>query len=292
VDAIPFDFRRSELLTESQVQSLQLMHEGFVRNLCSRLSLYLRSEVSGELRSVEQSSFGKLVESLASPTCMLFFRTEPDAGNILVEANQSLVAPILDCVLGGNGKIDSDPAREITDIEKNMLEDFFRILGRQLKETWKPVAPVDFVYDGVETNPPLSKRFDRDEAIVTIAMELRLGDQAGTVNLAIPSMTLKLLAPKSDKPATHRKTASVEKETALKLRLSAGLKLEVECALVGSNLRLRDLLNLKIGDVIDSGIACDGTADILVNGVPKFHGEVALENGRQAVIVQSLYSSC
>jgi len=29
-----------------------------------------------------------------------------------------------------------------------------------------------------------------------------------------------------------------------------------------------------------------------VNGVPKFHGEVALENGRQAVIVQSLYSSC
>jgi flagellar motor switch protein FliM len=288
--AVPFDFRGSGRIPQSQLQALQFLHEEFVRNLSSSLSLYLRSDVSGQLMSVEQSSFGKLADSLPSPTCMVHFTTQPHEGNILLEVNQSLVAPILDCVLGGDGKIDADPAREITDIEKHMLEEFFHLLGRQLRETWKPLAPVSFAFNTVETNPALSRRIGRDEAIVAIAIELHIGEKVGKVNLAIPAITLKLLGSKSDPQITAPKPGSGETAEAIKERLSASLKLDVECALVGSNIRLRDLLNLKIGDLIDLGIPCDGTAAILVNGVPKFNGEVTVADSRQAVVIQSAYA--
>lgn len=288
--AVPFDFRRSGQISQSQIQALQFLHEEFVRNLSSSLSLYLRSDVSGQLMSVGQSSFGKLAESLPSPTCILHFTTQPHEGNILLEVNQSLVAPILDCVLGGDGKVDGDPAREITDIEKHMLEEFFHLLGRQLKEAWKPLASVSFAFNGVETYPALSRRMGRDEAIVAVALELRIGEKAGVVNLAIPAIALKLLGSKSDPQATAPKPGSGETAEAIKERLFAGLKLDVECALVGSNIRLRDLLNLKVGDLIDLGIPCDGTAAILVNGVPKFNGEVTVADSRQAVVIQSAYA--
>jgi flagellar motor switch protein FliM len=288
--AVPFDFRRSGQIPQSQLQALEFLHEELVRNLSSSLSLYLRSDVSGQLMSMEQSSFGKLVDSLPSPTCLLHFTTQPHEGSILLEVNQSLVAPILDCVLGGDGKIDSDPAREITDIEKHMLEEFFHLLGRQLKEAWKPLAPVSFVFNGVETNPALSRRMGRDAAIVAVVLELHIGEKAGMVNLAIPAITLKLLGSKPDPQATVSKPGSSETAAAIKERLSAGLKLNVECALVGSNIRLRDLLNLKVGDLIDLGIPCDGAAAILVNGVPKFNGEVTVVDSRQAVVIQSAYT--
>jgi flagellar motor switch protein FliM len=288
--AVPFDFRRSGRIPQSQLQALQFLHEEFVRSLSSSLSLYLRSDVSGQLMSVEQSSFGKLVDSLPSPTCMLHFTTQPHEGSIVLEVNQSLVAPILDCVLGGDGKIDSDPVREITDIEKHMLEEFFHLLGRQLKEAWKPLAPVSFAFNGVETNPTLSRRMGLDEAIVAVVIELNIGEKAGMVNLAIPAITLKLLGSKPDPQAAAPKPGSGETAAVIKERLSAGLKLDVECALVGSNIRLRDLLNLKVGDLIDLGIPCDGTAAILVNGVPKFNGEVTVADSRQAVVIQSAYT--
>jgi flagellar motor switch protein FliM len=69
------------------------------------------------------------------------------------------------------------------------------------------------------------------------------------------------------------------------------LKLDIDCALVGSSIRLRDLLKLKPGDLIDTGIGCDGAATILVNGVPKFRGEVTVEGDAQAVVIQATAQS-
>ncbi len=284
MEPIPVDFRRSELLPEPIFQALQAIHEAFVRNLSSSLSMYLRTEVTGTFLGVEKSSFGELADRLPSPGCLVFFVARPEEENVLLEINPSLIVPILDCVLGGDGNIEGDTTREITDIEKNMLGDFFRIAGRKLSEAWKAAGPLDLVLDAVETAPLLSKRIGRQESIAVVALELKLGEKTGVLNLGIPAGILRLLVQKSEK-AAGRKSGSVQKEMAVKQRLAAGLKLEVECALLGSHIRLRDLLNLKVGDLIDSGIACDGSVTILVNGAAKLRGEVTTDNGRQAVMV-------
>ena len=63
--------------------------------------------------------------------------------------------------------------------------------------------------------------------------------------------------------------------------------MDVDCALVGSRIRLTDLLNLKAGDLIDLGIECDHRGSLLVNGVPKFRGEVTADGLKQAVIIET-----
>ena len=78
-------------------------------------------------------------------------------------------------------------------------------------------------------------------------MELRIGDKAGMVKLAIPSITLKMLRHKFDPQSTIRRSVSPEMETAIKQVVTDGLKLDVDCALVGSRVRLSDLLHLKTG---------------------------------------------
>ena len=286
-EALPFDFRHSNQLPNSQLSLIHVLHESFVRTLSSSLSLTLRSFVSGNVLRVEQLSFGEFSDRMQTPTCIMYISMLPYEGFATVEINHLLVAPILDSVLGGNGKIDSELDRELTDIEKGMLEGFFRIIPRDLTEAWRPIAAISFAFDCVETEPQLSNRTARSEAVVAIAMELRIGDKVGMVNLAIPSITLKMLRHKFDQQSTIRRSVSPEIETAIKQVVTEGLKLDVDCALVGSRIRLSDLLHLQSGDLIDLGIECDKRASILVNSVPKFKGEVIVEGLKQAVVIES-----
>ena len=283
----PFDFRHSNRLPNSQLNLIQVLHDSFVRLLTQSLSLTLRSFVSGNVMSVEQFAFGEFSARLQSPTCIVYLSMLPYEGYAAVEVNHSLLAPILDHVLGGNGKIDSELDRELTDIEKGMLEGFFRIIPHDLSEAWKPIASIGFAFDCVETEPLLSNRISRNEAVVVVTMELRIGDKTGKVNLAVPSITLKMLRHRFDQQSTTKRAESPETEAAIKQKLSEALSLDVDCALVGARIRLSDLLNLNVGDLVDLGVEFDRRGSVLVNGIPKLRGEVIVEGARQALVIES-----
>jgi flagellar motor switch protein FliM len=51
------------------------------------------------------------------------------------------------------------------------------------------------------------------------------------------------------------------------------------------------LLHLNTGDLVDLGIEFDGKGSILVNGVPKFRGEVLAEGSKQALVIESTWTN-
>lgn len=288
---VPFDFSQSSQIPDAQLDAIRSLHETFFHHLSESLSLTLRAEVTGSIAGIEQITFGALAESISTPACLLYFTMQPHQGNTAVEVSQSLVAPILDCVLGGSGKIVSPLDREITDIEQAMLDGFFGILAHEMREAWKAVAPIDFQFDGVETAPQTTQRFAAGDAMILVAADLRIGENEGRLNVAIPALTLKLLRQKFEPRPESRKSGSRDPAPAIQEKLAAGLKLELDCALMGSSIRLRDLLKLKEGDLIDTGIACHSAVAILVNGVPKFSGAVTVEGNTQAVVIQAASAS-
>ena len=291
VESVPFDFRQTAQVSPAQLTALEAAQEALVRSLSSSLSLFLRSDVSGTIVGIEQTSFAAMAERLTSPACLAFFTIEPYEGYALLEVGQALLAPILDCVLGGNGKIDFGLDREITDIEESMLDGFFQIVAQELRETWQVVAPIQFRFDAIETSPAVSNRMAPSDGLVVMAMELKVDEKSGPLSLAIPAATLKLLRQAAEPSTAPRKPSPAEPQSAIREKLTAALEIDLECALIGSTLRLRDLLQLKAGDVIDTGIACDGAATALLNGIPKFRGEVTTESGKQALVIQSAFEN-
>ncbi|MGP8243761.1 MAG: flagellar motor switch protein FliM [Bryobacteraceae bacterium] len=285
---VPFDFRRLDRIPKSQLSVIHFLHETFVRTLSASLSVYLRTYVSGDLISVEQLPYGDFAENLPSPTCIASLSMQPYDGCLLVEVNQGLLGIILDHVLGGNGKIGAALDREVTDIEQDMLEGFYRIIAHDLSEAWKPIAPLRFAVDSLETTPQLSKRIAPNEAVVTVAMELRISDNRGVVNLAIPSITLKAMRQRFDQQWTSQKVVNEVTAMAVRKKMSRELMLDVECALSGAAIRVRDLLSLECGDVLDLGIPADSAVTALVNGQPHFQGELVANGPRTAMVVRSV----
>jgi len=284
----PFDFRRLDRIAKSQLSALHFLHESFVRTLTSSLSVYLRSYVTGNLISVEQLQYADFSDSLPSPTCMVYLSMKPFEGDCVVEINQTLLAPILDSMLGGSGKIKTVLDREITDVEADLLEGLFRIVTHDLTETWKPVVAIDFAVDTFETNPQLSSRIARNEAVVAIAMELHVNETIGMLNLAIPSITLKMMRHNFEQQWAVQKTQSPETEAALKKRLVRDLMVPVDCELRGSSIRLRDLLDVEVGDVVDLGTTCDGGVTLAVSGTPKFRAWLDIAGMKLAARIEGL----
>jgi flagellar motor switch protein FliM len=269
-----FDFRRPDRIAKSQLHAIHQLHDNFVRNLVSSLSAYLRSYLIVNLVSVEQLSYSEFLECLPSPTCLASVGLKPYEGNAVLELNSSLIFPILEILLGGDGKLQFSATREITEIEQVLLDGLLRLILRDLQEAWTFVTPIDFTIDNIETEPQFLQILAPTEAVVAVAIEIRIGDSIGMMNIAMPSIIIKMMRQKFDQQWTLRKSASTEAEQTAVLNLMRGAALPSEVRLSGPQLLLRDLLNLEEGDVLSFEYPAARPLDLLLNEKTKYHGEM------------------
>jgi flagellar motor switch protein FliM len=285
-----FDFRRPDRIAKDQLRALHLLHETFARSLASSLSAYLRAYVSVNMVSVEQLSFLEFTQCLPSPTCMVSLRLKPYDQNAILELNPALVFPVLEMLLGGSGKQTPKLDREITEIEESILEGLFRIILNDLRTSWSTVADIEFGVDSHETEPSLLQILAPNEAIVTISIEVRVGDNAGLMNIGIPSLVIKMLRQKFDQQWSVRKTAATETENARILTLVKSSNFQADARLQGPTLTVENLLKLREGDILTFDYPIERTLDLIVNGKKKYEGRIVRQGRKRAFEVQRTMS--
>ena len=284
---VPFDFRRPDRIAKSQLRAIHQLHETFVHNLVSSLSAYLRTYLLVNLVSVEQLSCEEFVNGLPSPTCMLSLGLRPYDGNGLLELSPALVFPILEVLLGGDGKSTPAMRREITEIEQKLLDSLFRIILNDLKEAWQAVAPIEFAIQSVETEPQFLRVLAPTEAVVAVGIEIRIGDNVGMMNIAVPSIIAKMMRQKFDQQWSMRRTQSTEAEQAAMLALLQPSLLGLDVRLRGSRLLVRDLLRLAEGDVLTFDFPVGRPLEGLLNGKLRFQGHVMQAGRKRGFLVEA-----
>lgn len=284
--AEPYDFRRPDRIPKDQLRAIHLLHENFARALGSSLSAYLRAYVTVNLVSVEQLSFLEFSQCLPSPTVMLSLDLKPYDGNAVLEINPTLVFPILETVLGGRGKGQAAISREITEIEKSILDGITRIILRDLREAWRAVSELSFDVERHETEPQLLQILAPTEAVIAVSMEVRIGENAGMINLGVPSIIAKMLRQKFDQHRSLRKSESTEREQRRVLDLILGADIQLDVRLNGTKLSVENLLRLEAGDVLVTDHPLTKGLDLEIHGVRRFLGHVA-DNGRKLCFTAS-----
>lgn len=289
--AQPYDFRRPDRIAKDQLRAIHLLHDNFARSLASSLSGYLRAYVMVNLISVEQISFLEFSQCLPAPTCIVSLGMSPFDGNAVLEMNPSMVYPILEMLLGGSGKTAFKTNREITEIEQSILDGLFRIILHDLKEAWSPISHINFTVESHETEPQLLQILAPNEAVVSVGMEIRIGDVAGMMNLGIPSIIIKMLRQKFDQQWSVRKSESTEDERARMLKLLKPAVLKFDSRMQGPTLTVEQMLALTDGDVVTFDYPIGKPMDLLVNGSVKFQGRI-LSDGRKRVFeIESVHTN-
>ena len=288
--AEPYDFRRPDRIAKDQLRSIHMLHENFARSLASSLSAYLRAYVVVNLVSVEQLSFGEFSKVMPSPTSIISLGLLPFDGNAVLELNPSLVFPILEMLLGAGSKAGTIKIeREITEIERSIMEGIYRIILHDLKDAWRGISLMAFSIESHETEPSQLQILAPNEAIVAISLEVRIGEMSGMLNIGMPSIIIKMLRQKFDQQWSVRKSESTLEEQSRVLHLVKQSKTKVEVRLQGPTLSVGDLLQLEAGDVLTFDYPLNKNIDLIINGKVKYQGEIVVAAGKRGLLINKPY---
>ncbi|MCW5965663.1 MAG: flagellar motor switch protein FliM [Bryobacterales bacterium] len=287
VQAMPYDFRRPDRIPKDQLREIHLLHENFCRNLAGSLSAYLRASVTVNLISVLQLSYSEFLQCFPSPTSISILSLRPYEGKGVLELNPSLVFPIIEILMGGQGKPSSTPKREITEIERSILESAQRLILRDLREAWTSVANFDLALEKTETEPQLVQTLSPNEAVVAVGVEVRVGECMGMLNFGVPAIIIKMLRQRFDQRWNQRRSAPTQEERERILSLIQPARLEIEAVLDGATIALQSLIRMQVGDIIALDYPVERPVQVTIGGKQKHMARIAMRGGKKVVQVEA-----
>ncbi len=184
-----WDFRRPDKFSKDQIRTISFMHETFARLTTTSLSAQLRSLVNVHVVSVDQLTYEEFIRSIPSPTALAVINMDPLKGSSILEIDPAITFSIIDRIFGGPGE-GSKINRELTEIERTVMESIIvRLLGN-MREAWSQAIDLRPRLGQIETNPQFAQIVPPSEMIVLVTLETKIEEVEGMMNFCIPYLTI------------------------------------------------------------------------------------------------------
>lgn len=285
--AIRYDFKRPNRISKNVLQSLHFLHERYARNLALSLSAYLRTVADIVLLSVDQLSYAEFLMSLPETTCINVVRLAPQGGTLAYEVNPTLVFAIIEKLMGGTSETPT-MNREITLIEQQLVEGFVQMSLRDLQEAWQTIGDARFTLERQETSPQLVQIVAPNEVVVVIVYEVKIGQSSGMMNFCIPAIYLEPFAVELKQEHHTDISGPMTSEDHRRIdEVLARAPALLSADLIEKRMAIRDLLTLRVGDLIPLDRETSAPVTVKVAGIPKYLGSFGSRKNRRAVRILS-----
>jgi flagellar motor switch protein FliM len=280
----PHDFRASSLLSPRQMRKLRAHETQFLNAMEARVTMFLRTEFVLKLAAIQIVSYQKLTEGWSEPTHLILFKTEPLRGVSLLEIPLLLGLTIVDRLMGGPGRVEPI-TREISEIEKALLDQIVQVILEEWCNNWATVKLLKPSVLGCESNGRFLQTAPPQTNMLMLAIDARLGDCAGQIKLAFPYAALEpclhQLCGSSEPPP---ETPAPAPSAPVKWNRSLDeLALPVTAEWQGMELSAREVLHLKVGDVIQVSPQMARQVCLRLGDQSKFNGTLGTVAGQWAV---------
>jgi len=276
-----YDLMAQGAMLRHQFYALEEVYDKFSSLLENTMSASLHKPIGVEMVSTEMVKYGEFIQAFSNPTSFAAFTMEPLIGSSLLAIEPSLVYSLIDCMFGGDGKPFED-IREFTFIEKRMMSKFSIEIFNDLEKAWQIVFPVKVNLKKTETKPEYVHLVSPEDLLIVIVLSVTGAEFSGNLHLCV---SYRMLEPIKEK-LSSKYLREKDLEDAFSSQLQALIK-ETDVTVVSelgrTHQTVRDLLNLKVDDVIrlDKGPA--DPLNINVENVPKFKGFPGIVKGNRAV---------
>lgn len=279
-----YDFKHPERISKEQIRSLRTIHDNFGRLFATYLSTNLRTLVDVNLLSIDQVTFSEYSLSLSVPNALYILEMEELEGKCLLEISPQFLLFVVDRLLGGYGETDVE-TREISQIERNVVNRVIQTSISHLNEVWKQVYDLNARLTGFESDPQFVQIARSSDTLAIMFFEIRVRGATFTMNLAFPYFSLEpiihRLSMQSMMAMTFRKTEEGEEEL-IRRRLHT-TELPVQVVLAETSMRVKDFIDLKTDDLIRLDKRMNDLVEIRLGGKPKMFGIVGNSGSRRAI---------
>jgi flagellar motor switch protein FliM len=277
-----WDGRLAGRIGEEHMQAFNRLHQTFAHNLTHSLGAYLRIQFAAALVSGEHLSYAEFLQSIPEVTYLASCKLMPAGASALAQLDLSVAYPLIDVLLGGEGKGEA-PARAMTQIEEQILETVMHIICRELQTAWQALS-LEFQFEQRQHLGQVEQLMPAAEKILLLGFEITMLDNRGALNLAVPAQVSNALLRKMAERNAAKPRLRPQSEQRLRTRLLS-CPFAVELPMLSLRVPLRSLVGLSPGMVLGLGRGTRHPATLLVAGQKMFTATVARRGSWRAAQV-------
>jgi flagellar motor switch protein FliM len=281
-EARGYDFTSQDRIVRGRMPTLEMINERFARYF--RISLFNMLRRAGEISvsGVQMLKFAEYVHSLFVPTSLNLVRVHPLRGTALFVLEPKLVFALVDNFFGGGGRFHTKiEGREFTPTELRVIQMVLDIAFKDLSQAWTPVMNVEFEYQGSEVNPHFANIVSPTEVVVVNTFRVELEGGGGDMHVTMPYSMVEPIRQLLDAGVQSDSSDRDERWTRAIREEMKQARVDLKSMLVEATISLRDLKEMRAGDVIPIDIPELVTLEAV--DTPVFRGKFGIYNGSRAV---------
>lgn len=281
-EARGYDFTSQDRIVRGRMPTLEMINERFARYF--RISLFNMLRRAGEISvsGVQMLKFAEYVHSLFVPTSLNLVRVHPLRGTALFVLEPKLVFALVDNFFGGGGRFHTKiEGREFTPTELRVIQMVLDIAFKDLSQAWTPVMNVEFDYQGSEVNPHFANIVSPTEVVVVNTFRVELEGGGGDMHVTMPYSMVEPIRQLLDAGVQSDSSDRDERWTRAIREEMKQARVDLKSMLVEATISLRDLKEMRAGDVIPIDIPELVTLEAV--DTPVFRGKFGIYNGSRAV---------
>ncbi len=267
-----------------KIPNLDLIFESVGRNYGISLTNRLQRPVTVKYGSSDSMEFEDCLQGTPEHSAIGIMDLSPLRAGGLVIFDSILSFMLLELLLGGgiDGKVTA-LQRAMTSIEANLLKGLMESLCPDLQKAFDPVQRIQSQMVKIESNPRLVNIVNPEAGVLIVRFTVCLDDLTGSMFLVFPHTTLDPLRETLRDSALSADLKHNESWPRFLREGTIDLEAEIAAQLGQVTLRVRDILNFQVGDVIDLGCAPDSPLKVKVEGKTKFMAAAGARNGNKAI---------
>lgn len=261
----PWDIRQAGQIGREQLRAINQLHDTFARNLSVAVGGYLRIAFDVSLASAEHLTYREFLQRVPEKTYLASIDLAPVGAVAVLQLDLAVAAPIIDVMLGGEGK-NSEITRDLTEIEEQVLEGIITIICRELQTTWQAIT-LQFVFGERQQLLQTQRLMPPEEKNLCLSFEIKMVETRGTLNLAIPAVVSNALLRKISADFSYQRPRSpIEARRRLEKKL-LDCFFPVELSMPGLQVPLDSLADFVPGNVLPFSTSASDSAVMLVGDV-------------------------
>ena len=277
----------SAMVSYERLPMLEIVFDRLVRLMTTSLRNFTSDNVEVSLDRITSVRFGDYLNSIPLPAILAVFKAEEWDNFGLATVGSSLIYSIIDVLLGGRRGQSAVrvEGRPYTTIETNLVKRMVEIVLADAELAFKPLSPVKFNIDRIETNPRFAAISRPANAAILVRLRIDMEDRGGNIELLLPYATIEPIR------AVLLQMFMGEKfgrdpiwEDHLATEIGQA-DITVNAVLYEERLPLRKMMNLNVGDTLSLEIKSDSLVTVRCGDVTLTEGRMGKVGDRVAVRV-------
>jgi flagellar motor switch protein FliM len=277
----------SAMVSYERLPMLEIVFDRLVRLMTTSLRNFTSDNVEVSLDRITSVRFGDYLNSIPLPAILSVFRAEEWDNFGLITVNSSLIYSIIDVLLGGRrGQTEIRvEGRPYTTIESNLVKRMIEVVLADAELAFKPLSPVKFNIDRMETNPRFAAISRPANAAILVRLRIDMEDRGGDIELLLPYATIEpirgvllqmFMGEKFGRDPIWEGHLATEIGQA---------EIAVDAVLYEAQLPLRRMVKLEVGDTLMLEMKPDALVKIRCGDVILSEGRMGRVGDRVAVRV-------